>query len=102
MLNVLGEEQKPLSELLQPLRKYFATGELNFTRKDKRAKMDELARAFSDARIDTKGGVTIEYEDWWSNVRPSNAEPLMRLNLEAETEPLVKEKKGLLTRLLSG
>ena len=100
MLNVLGEEQKPLSELLRPLRKYFATGEINFVVADKEAKMSELIRTFPDGRTDRKDGITIEYPDWWFNVRPSNTEPLLRLNLEAATEALMREKQGLLTRLL--
>jgi len=102
LLNVLGEEGRPLSELLEPLRRYFATGEINFTVDDKEAKIALLAQTFSDGKIDTKDGITVSYDRWWFNVRPSNTEPLLRLNLEAETEDLMNEKKELLTRLLSG
>ena len=59
------------------------TGEVNFRVRDKEAKMREIEEAFPDADIDRLDGVTISYPGWWCNVRPSNTEPLLRLNLEA-------------------
>jgi phosphomannomutase len=59
---------------------------------DKQAKMDELARRYSDAQIDHLDGVTIGYKDWWFNCRPSNTEPLLRLNVEAKSKELLDEK----------
>jgi phosphomannomutase len=100
MLNVLGEAEKPLSELIAPLKRYFASGELDFPVKDKEAKLHEVAQRFSDARTQYKDGITAEYRDWWFNLRPSNTQALMRLNLEAKTPELLSEKKGLLTQLL--
>ena len=100
MLNVLGEENRPLSDVLEPLRKYFATGELNFTVEDKEAKIIELAEQFGDGKIDYKDGITVQYDNWWFNVRPSNTEPLLRLNLEADTADLMEEKRDLLAGVL--
>jgi phosphomannomutase len=54
--------------------------------------MDELARIYNDAQIDQLDGVTIRYKTWWFNCRPSNTEPLLRLNVEAKTEDLLEEK----------
>ena len=74
---------KSLSELLEPLRRYQQTGEVNFEVEDKQGRMDAIAAAFSDAEIDWMDGVTVQYPGWWCNVRPSNTEPVLRLNLEA-------------------
>ena len=60
----------------------------------------EIAETFSDGRIDWLDGITVEYDDWWFNVRKSNTEPVLRLNLEARAEALRDEKKALLVKLL--
>jgi len=86
VLNVLSKSRRPFSEALAPLRKYWMTGETNFEVEDKEAKIRELAEAFSDGEIDFVDGVTVQYDDWWFNVRQSNTEPLLRLNLEGMTE----------------
>ena len=87
--SVVSAQSRPLSELIAPMKRYVQSGEINFRVEDKQAKMDELAETFSDAAIDTLDGVTIEYDDWWVNVRPSNTEPLLRLNLEARDAKLL-------------
>ncbi len=92
VLEIMSEENKPLSELIRPLKKYFQSGEINSQVKDKKAKIKELAKKYSNAKISYLDGITIEYKDWWFNVRPSNTEPYLRLNLEAESETLLKEK----------
>ena len=86
VLAVVSEhEGTPLSELIRPLRRYYTTGEVNFEVEDKKAAIKELAQTFSDGKIDFLDGVTVEYPDWWVNVRASNTEPLLRLTLEAKT-----------------
>jgi phosphomannomutase len=85
LLNVLRRRDRPLSELLHPLRRYSGTGEINFHVDDKAAMIRRLGETFADGRIDTIDGITVEYEDWWFNVRPSNTEPLLRLVLEGRT-----------------
>jgi phosphomannomutase len=101
MLNVLAEEGRPLSVLMAPLRRYHATGEINFDVADKQAKIKDLARAFPDARMDYKDGLTVQYRDWWFNVRPSQTQSLLRLNIEAASEVLMDEKKTLLTKIIT-
>ena len=88
MLNLLSRERKPFSELVRPLRRYSATGEINFEVADKDAKIEEIARTFKDGRQTRIDGITIEYADWWFNVRKSNTEPLLRLTLEGKTPEL--------------
>src|SRR5205085_5521328 len=63
--------------------KYFISGEINSEVADQQAKMDEIAQRYSDARQLTLDGISIEYDDWHFNVRPSNTEPLLRLCLES-------------------
>lgn len=86
VLNLLSKREEPFSKILEPLRKYWMTGEINFEVEDKDAKIEEIAKVFSDGEIDWLDGVTVQYPDWWFNVRKSNTEPLLRLNLEGMTE----------------
>ncbi|MCW8983765.1 MAG: phosphomannomutase CpsG, partial [Thermoanaerobaculales bacterium] len=79
---------------------YSATGEINFHVDDKDAMIRQLAEVFADGEIDYLDGVTVQYEDWWFNVRPSNTEPLLRLVLEGRTRELMDEKKELLLSYL--
>jgi phosphomannomutase len=84
VLEKLAREGARLSELLAPYRaKYFISGEINSEVADQDAKMEEIAARYSDARQSRLDGVSIEYEDWHFNVRPSNTEPLLRLCLES-------------------
>ena len=89
--SVVSAGSQTLSDLIAPLKRFAQSGEINFRIDDKQAKMDELAETFSDAEIDHLDGVTIEYDDWWANVRPSNTEPLLRLNLEARDDNLLQQ-----------
>ena len=100
MLDLLGREGKPIDVLLAPLRRTSATGEINFKVADKDALMRTLALTFKDARQDTLDGITIEYEDWWFNVRASNTEPYLRLNLEAKTPEMLEAKRSQLVAIL--
>lgn len=92
VLNIVTETTLPISQLIQPMRRYHQSGEINFKVENKQEKMDELARRYSDAKIDYLDGVTAQYKDWWFNCRPSNTEPLLRLNVEAKTKELLDEK----------
>ncbi|HEX5780353.1 MAG TPA: phosphomannomutase/phosphoglucomutase [Solirubrobacteraceae bacterium] len=84
ILELLSHRQAKLSELLEPLRsKYFISGEINSEVADQQAKMDEIERAYGDGEITKLDGISIDYDDWHFNVRPSNTEPLLRLNLES-------------------
>ncbi len=92
VLNIISEAKIPVSKLIKPLRRYYSSGELNFKVADKQSKMNELVKKYKDADIDYLDGVTVRYKEWWLNCRPSNTEPLLRLNLEAKTEELLDEK----------
>jgi phosphomannomutase len=92
MLNIISSKKQPLSQVLKPLRRYSSSGEINFEVDDKKAKMDELARKYKEADIDNLDGITIRFKDWWFNCRPSNTEPLLRLNIEAKTKKMLQEK----------
>jgi len=80
-----------LSDLVAPLRRYATTGEVNFEVEDKDGMVRHLAQTFSDGKVDFLDGVTVEYDQWWFNCRPSNTEPLLRLTLEADTDKLRDE-----------
>ena len=99
-INIVSNTELPVSELIKPLRKYSTSGEMNFEVEDKQGKMDELARRYSDAQIDYLDGVTVGFKDWWCNCRPSNTEPLLRLNVEAKTKELLDEKLAEISDLL--
>jgi phosphomannomutase len=75
----------PLSELLEPLDRYADSGEINSTVKDPAAVIERVAEAHADAEQDRLDGLTVDHGSWWFNLRPSNTEPLLRLNLEAPT-----------------
>jgi phosphomannomutase len=92
VMDQMSKAGKPLSELLQPLRRYAASGEINLEVEDKAAAIERVAKAFVDGRQDRLDGLTVEYDDWWFNVRPSNTEPLLRVNVEARTPDLLEEK----------
>lgn len=92
MASVLSGYDMPLSQVLKPLMRYYSSGEINYEVKDKDAAIAALAVRYKDASIDYLDGITVEYDTWWCNVRKSNTEPLLRLNLEANTAELLKEK----------
>ena len=94
VLNILSREGKPLSELLKPLQRYHATGEVNFDVEDKTAVIEKVAAAFSDGKQNRLDGLTVEYDEWWFNLRPSNTEPKLRLNLEANSRELMEAKQA--------
>jgi phosphomannomutase len=84
VLELLSKESRPLAELVDDLRsQYFISGEINSEVADQQAKMEEIAAVFADAEISWLDGVSVDYPDWHFNVRPSNTEPLLRLNLES-------------------
>jgi len=98
--------QRRFSELVRDLRRYHSTGEINFRVEDKEAAIEGLRAAYGDGRVDDLDGITVEFgelgdpEWWWFNVRPSNTEPFLRLNLEASSAALRDRRRDeLVTRL---
>ncbi len=86
MLQVLEGAGRPLSELWRPLRRYAQSGEVNRRAADVAGTVRRVREAYADGSADELDGLTVEYPDWWFNLRPSNTEPLLRLNVEASSE----------------
>ncbi len=104
ILELLSNEEKAMSELLQPLReRYFISGEINSEVDDQDAKMEEIASRYDDASITRLDGVSIDYDDWHFNVRASNTEPLLRLNLESlvSAEHMAEKRDAVLSLIRS-
>jgi phosphomannomutase len=95
MVELLSKRGRKLSELLEPYRsRYFLTGELNTPVADVAVKLQELKERFGgEGTVSHLDGVSVEAPDWHMNVRPSNTEPLLRLNLEARSEELMDRKR---------
>ncbi len=100
IVSVLAESGKKLSELVIPYQKYATAEEQNFKVEDAKAKVLQLKVAYSDGTQDELDGLTVDYPGWWFNVRMSNTEPLVRLNVEADTEAVLQEKLAELTRII--
>jgi len=100
VVNALTRSGRPLSEMIKPFEKYFSSGEQNFVNDDKDGAIKLLEEKYHDAEIDHLDGVTVEYPKWWFNVRASNTEPVLRLNLEADSNELIEEKLAELAPLL--
>jgi phosphomannomutase len=84
ILELLSKEGRSLGELMAEFRsRYFISGEINSEVSDQEAKMEEIADRYSDGKLTRLDGISIDYPDWHFNVRPSNTEPLLRLNLES-------------------
>jgi phosphomannomutase len=95
VLELVSKRGAKLSELLRPYReKYFLTGEINVPVADVAVKLQEIKERFgSEGRVSHLDGISIEADDWHFNVRPSNTEPLLRLNLEARSEDMMERKR---------
>ena len=100
VLEALSLAEQPLSELLEPYNRYAASGEINSEVKDQQERLEALADRYQQGKQDRTDGLTVEFEDWWFNSRPSNTEPLLRLNLEARTEELMKTKRDEVLSLI--
>lgn len=88
--NILSASDQPLSALIKPIKRYFASGEINFKVQDAKAVIERLKARYGNGKVFFLDGLSVEFSDWWFNVRASNTEPLVRLNLEAKTQPLME------------
>jgi phosphomannomutase len=100
VLETMSVEDVSLSELLAPLRRYANSGEINIEVADQRAVIEKIATAYADGSADRLDGLTVDYDEWWFNVRPSNTEPLLRLNVEAKDRSLLEAKTNDLVSLI--
>src|SRR6185503_3605070 len=104
MLELVSRSGQRLSELLAPFReRYFLTGELNTPVPDVALKLQELKERFGpEGEVSHLDGVSVTAPDWHMNVRPSNTEPLLRLNLEARTAALMEAKRDEVLSVIRG
>jgi len=103
VLDLLAKEDRPLSELVAPLRRYSASGEINRRVADVAAVLQDIESDHRDApEISHLDGLLVRYPDWWFNLRPSNTEPVLRLNLEADSEALMTQKRDALLERIGG
>lgn len=101
ILELLSQKGATMAELLEPLRsKYFISGEINSTVADAPAALARLEARFADGEITKLDGVSVDYPDWHFNVRSSNTEPLVRLNLGADSSELMEEKRDLVLGII--
>lgn len=98
--NLVSASAQPLSALIAPLRRYAPSGEINSTVTDVESVFRALRAAFADARFTELDGLTVEYPDWWFNVRASNTEPLVRLNLEAADEASMRAHRDAVLAII--
>ncbi len=92
-LEVFSDANQTVSAVIAPIDTRFRSGEVNSRVHDIPAKLGELQQRYADGRIDHLDGVTIQYDDWWLNVRASNTEPLLRLNVEADTKAMMEHRR---------
>ena len=100
LANLICRKNKPVSELVAPLRKYFSSGEINSKVADVKAIMDKIRSKYSDGHMFELDGISSEYSNWWFNVRASNTEPLLRLIVEAADEKTMETKRDELLKLI--
>jgi phosphomannomutase len=103
VLEAMSISEEPLSRVLEPYQRYSASGEINSEVADQEAVLEALAAEYADGEQDRVDGLTVSFDDWWFNCRPSNTEPLLRLNLEARTHALMEAKRDeVLSRIRGG
>ncbi len=101
VLELLSQKEVKMSELVKHYDRYPSSGEINFSVKDKQGVMTAIISEFTDAQsIDQLDGVSIWYKNWWANIRASNTQPVLRLNVEADNQKLLKEKTQRLKQFI--
>lgn len=102
ILEILSREPRPLSVLWQTMDVYSHSGEINFKIENKEEVLEKLLKKYSDATVDRLDGLLFTYPDWWFNVRVSNTEPVLRLNLETNTKEMMAEKLTEVKNIIIG
>jgi len=100
LLQIISGEHKKVSEIVQELSPYAKSAEINFSVENKDLILEKIKEKYADGKQDYLDGVTVEYDNWWFNARPSQTEPLLRLTIEADTKDLLEEKQKNLINLL--
>jgi phosphomannomutase len=102
---LVGRQENPLSELLAPIDPYVRSGEINSEVEDQEATLEKVEKQYSkrdNPEIDHLDGLTVDFGDWWFNLRPSNTEPLLRLNVEAKDRETMEKERDELLDLIRG
>jgi len=102
LANLICRKNRPVHELVLPLRKYFSSGEINSRVADVKPILDAIRKKYADGNMYELDGVSSEYPDWWFNVRASNTEPLLRLIVEADTPEKMAAKRDELLKIIRG
>lgn len=100
IMDIMATSSKKLSELAAPFRKYVSSGEISVNANDPQAVIDRVAKAYKDGEQDELDGLSVDMGEWWFNLRASNTEPLLRLNLEATSESEMTIRRDELLRLV--
>lgn len=101
ILKAISGQDKSVSEFFSQFSLFFKQEELNFKVENKEAVIEKIKNKYSDGTQNFVDGITVEYKDWWFNVRPSNTEPLLRLNIEADTQEILEKKTEELTKIIA-
>ena len=101
LLQIIAQDGRKVSEIVKELSPYIKPSELNFKIEDKQAVLEKVKEKYADGKQDYLDGVTVEYKDWWFNVRASNTEPLLRLTIETDTQELLDQKVEELTKFIN-
>lgn len=102
MLQLISQDGRKLSEIISEFQVYAKTDEINFEVKDNKAVLAKIKEKYSDGQQDKLDGLTVVYDNWWFNIRPSNTEPVLRATVEADTQELLDEKKAELINFIKG
>jgi len=99
-LELISEENEPLSSLIKSIDPYFRSGEINSRVENIPQKLKEIEEHYSEGKVDHLDGLTIDFGPWWFNIRPSNTEPLLRLNIEVNSPDILDLKKKEVLKLI--
>lgn len=99
-LELISDDGRPLDELINKINPYVRSGEINSRVDDVTAKIEEVAQVYTDSEQDRLDGLTVSLDDSWFNLRPSNTEPLLRLNIEADNEQVLSRRKEELLKII--
>ena len=93
LLQVISNDGRKVSEMVKELSPYAKSFEKSFKTQDATAVLESIKQKYADGKQDYLDGVTVEYQNWWFNLRPSNTEPVIKLTIEAQTQELLDEKQ---------
>lgn len=101
-IEFISKQNKPVSEIVAPYKVYFHSGEINMKVADVKTVLDKIAQNYSNTDVNLLDGVTVTNSDWWFNIRGSNTEPLVRLNLEAKSQEIMEQKRDEVLKIING